>query len=146
MDFDSPRNCLGNAVRTASRVVTSHYEQAIRPTGLRFTQFSVLYTIRALGGPTISALAHETQIDRTTLTRTLGLLERRGLCALASGSDKRERRVELTRQGEHAVDEAYEAWHAAQSDLLSRLDAEGGHELLSNLERLAAAATDSSPD
>jgi len=142
MDFESPRNCLGNAVRKASRVVTSHYEEALRPTGLRFTQFSGLYAIRAMNGPTISALAWETEIDRTTLTRTLGLLERRGLCTLAAGSDKRERHVSLTGEGERALDAARGAWNEAQQTLLSRMEGENAQELLSTLGRLATAAKD----
>ena len=67
-------NCL--ALRQAARHVTQFYDQYLASTGLRTTQFSILAKLHGLGPMTINALAGELVMDRTTLGRTMLLLER----------------------------------------------------------------------
>src|SRR5271170_7584973 len=74
-------NCL--ALRQATRHVTQFYDQCLAPAGLRTTQFSILARLRRLGPVTISALAADLVMDRTTLGRNLQPLEREGLVAVA---------------------------------------------------------------
>ncbi len=58
--------------------MTQHYERAFRGTGLRATQFTLLATLIQTGPIPLGRLAEMTGLERTTLTRNLRPLEKRG--------------------------------------------------------------------
>ena len=68
--------CVCANLRMAARAVTQLYDDAMRPAGLRVTQFSILSAAGRLGPTTLTRLGHATRTDRTTLTRTLAPLAR----------------------------------------------------------------------
>ena len=110
------RECPTIRARQASRVLTRVYDEGLRPLGLQMSQFSVLVQIAAFGeaGATITALAAELVMDRTTLTRNLRPLERAGLLRVAAApGDARARAVLLTHRGEKIIETAYPFWEAA---------------------------------
>jgi DNA-binding MarR family transcriptional regulator len=71
-------NCACFNPRKVARAVTQLYDDALRPAGLRVTQFSLLVVVRMAGPVSVTRLAELTVLDRTTLTRNLELLERQG--------------------------------------------------------------------
>src|SRR6516164_11329254 len=75
--------CMCHKARMAARVVTRAYDDALRPTGLRATQVSVLAAVGARGALSIKSLADALQMERSTLTRNLRPLEGRGYVVLA---------------------------------------------------------------
>src|SRR5262249_58128199 len=108
-------NCL--ALRQAARRATQLYDQALAPTGLRTTQFSILSKLSNHGAMTIQALADDLVLDRTTLGRTMLPLERDGLVAIRAGaSDRRSKELRLTRAGAARLGRALACWRAAQAD------------------------------
>jgi len=91
-------------LRRASRGVTAAYDSALAPCDLRVTQFSVLRTLERLGPLPITRLAAEAALDRSTMGRNLGPLERRGLVRIEAGAkDQRERVARLTAEGKAAI-------------------------------------------
>lgn len=106
--------CAYFHVRRATRELAGIYDEALRPHGLRGTQFTLLVAIGLLGNGTTGALAEAVSADRTTLTRTLAPLERHGLIVTRLGDDRRERVHELTEAGSERVAAATPAWRAAQ--------------------------------
>jgi len=54
-----------------TRVVTQLYDDCLRPSGLRVTQFSILAAIARLREASLKQLEDELAIDQTTLTRSL---------------------------------------------------------------------------
>ena len=110
------RDCPTIRARQASRVLTRVYDDVLRPVGLQMSQFSVLVQIAAYGeaGATITSLAAELVMDRTTLTRNLRPLERAGLLRVARApGDARARVVLLTHRGEKIIQTAYPLWETA---------------------------------
>ncbi|MGB5620503.1 MAG: helix-turn-helix domain-containing protein, partial [Desulfobacterales bacterium] len=71
--------CMGIRVRRVSRVVGNHYDEHLKPVGLKGTQFTLLNAINLYPSSTISRLADLMLLDRTTLNRNLKPLEREGL-------------------------------------------------------------------
>src|SRR5690242_13796834 len=59
-------NCACGKVRMAARALTRRYDDALRPAGLRATQFALLVAISANGAQSIAALAKELGMDRST--------------------------------------------------------------------------------
>jgi DNA-binding MarR family transcriptional regulator len=127
-------------VRKAARAVTQLYEEVLRPSGLRATQFSLLMATRVLGPVTVVKLAQATVMDRTTLTRNLQILEKRGLIAINPGEDRREREVTLTASGMEALAAAIPLWEAAQNRVRQGLGEEKMHNLLDDLSEIISLA------
>ena len=128
-------DCTCANLRKAARVVTQAYDAALQPTGLKATQFTLLATLARRGDVPLTRLADALVMDRTTLTRNLKPLARKGLIRIEHEEDQRVRRVSLTETGKRIFEEARPRWERAQSRILESL----GHERLSGfLEDLAA--------
>jgi DNA-binding MarR family transcriptional regulator len=110
--MDLQCNCA--AMRSATRALTQAYDEVLRPSGLRTTQFSILARSAAVGPTPLSDLAEILAMDRTTLARNLQLLERDGLIAIVVGDDRRSRLVHVTSAGRKIVARAMPLWQSIQ--------------------------------
>src|SRR5580704_3296791 len=84
--------CACANLRRADRAVTQFYDAALRPSGLRATQFTLLQALTLSGEISQKQLGELLEIDSTTLTRTLVLLRSKGWLRSAAGTDRRELR------------------------------------------------------
>jgi DNA-binding MarR family transcriptional regulator len=109
------------SLRRTSRALTQLYETALRPLGLRATQFTILQALSLAGEVTQSELGEMLAMDTTTLTRTLGLMSRQGWIAERRGQDRRERWLRLSRAGETQLNRALPLWEKVQSRLRHQL-------------------------
>ncbi len=105
-------HCL--AARRHAREVTRLFDEHLRPHGLRATQFSVLVMLALGGAAPVSRLADALGVERTTLTRSAAILERRGWVKSDAAADARVRPLRLTQSGRRKLESAYPAWKAAQ--------------------------------
>jgi len=101
-----------------TRAVTQLYDDALRPSGLRVTQFSILATIAHMGEANLRQLQDALAIDQTTLTRSLGLLEREGLTERVPHPDGRIKALRLAVRGRRALAVARPLWARAQQTVL----------------------------
>jgi DNA-binding MarR family transcriptional regulator len=130
--------CACFNIRKAARAITQLYDDVLRPSGLRVTQFSILAVTRRLGPVTVTRLAEETVTDRTTLTRNLKLLAQQRLVRIVPGDDRREREVTLTDRGRAALAKAYPLWKDVQTQVSQNLGPERFRRLLSDLRETVA--------
>lgn len=140
MDAKALENCACFNLRKATRAVTQMYDEALRPSGLRATQFTLLSVVSKLGPADITVLAEALVMDRTTLTRTLRPLIDRGWVEVVEGADARHRPVALTRRGRDKLAEALPAWRAAQKRVAKGLGPEGWADLLAGLRETVRVA------
>lgn len=117
--------CVCNTLRMATRVVTQLYDDVLRPSGLRVTQFSMLAAIARLEEANLRQLEEALAIDQTTLTRSLGLLERDGLTERAAHPDRRIKAMRLTARGRAVLRTARPLWSRAQEMVLRELGSKG---------------------
>lgn len=118
----SENPCTCTTLRRLARLATLAYDETLKPTGLRVTQLAVLRTLRRLGPLSVTRLASEAGLDRSTMGRNLDPLERMGLVRIEAGkSDQRERLAYLTETGDEAVEAAIPYWDAAQSEIARRI-------------------------
>lgn len=134
--------CTGAALRRATRRLCQFYDDALRPTGLKLTQYSVLSTLAQAEDPSITDLADRLMMDRTTLTRNLRPLQNAGWVRLGPGSDARSRAVELTPEGSRVLQAAVPVWRQAEIAVRARLGADGGSALRGLLVEATAAFGD----
>jgi DNA-binding MarR family transcriptional regulator len=113
--------CMCANLRRASRALTQLYEDALRPLGLRATQFTVLQALVLAGEVSQGTLGEILAMDTTTLTRTLAIMSRHGWIAKRYGKDRRERRLCLTKSGEVQLNRATPSWEKVQTKLRRQL-------------------------
>ena len=113
--------CLCAQTRRAARAFTRYYDERLKATGLRSTQVMLLVQIDAAGPKTLSTLADDLLMDRTTLSRNIKPLAVRGWLTMRPGRDKREIIVATTELGRAKLHSAYPHWKGAQSRLVAAL-------------------------
>jgi DNA-binding MarR family transcriptional regulator len=69
----------------------------------------------------VSRLADLLALDRTTMTRNLRPLERRGFVASAEGADRRSKVLKITVRGRTVLAHALPAWRRAQARIVADL-------------------------
>ncbi|MBX3144578.1 MAG: MarR family transcriptional regulator [Trueperaceae bacterium] len=111
------RRCHCLEARRRARAITRLYEEALRPVGLRATQFSVLAALAQIGSSPLTPLAELLGAEISTLTRSVDLLSRRGLLADVASADRRQRAVRLTREGASLLQTALPLWRGVQDGL-----------------------------
>jgi DNA-binding MarR family transcriptional regulator len=125
--------CVAATLRMAARTITRRYDDALRPSGLRTTQLSMLSRLREDGPLPVTALANRLALERTTVTRELDTLARRGLVSLATGDDRRTRLAAITADGRAAMRVAVPLWREAQTATDELLGPERVERLLADL-------------
>jgi DNA-binding MarR family transcriptional regulator len=118
-DYAIP-GCTCARLRKLSRRVTRVYDAHLAAAGLKTTQYSLL-TNAAREPRTVTDLAAEMGMDRTTLTRNLRPLVANGWVRLSIGIDSRSRIVEVTPKGIGARKSAAAQWKKAQAELQATL-------------------------
>ena len=113
--------CMCANLRRAARALTQRYDEALRPLGLTITQFTIFQALTLAGEVTQGELGEILAMDSTTLTRTLQVMNRHGWIAKHYGTDRRERRLRLTRAGENEFKRATPYWRTTQETLRTRL-------------------------
>ncbi len=114
--------CAFANVKLLSRVVTTLYDNELRPCGVRASQLALLWAIAAMEPVDLSRLGTVTLTDQTTLSRTIANLKRERWVSVRAGADRRVRMVSLTPTGRARFAAAMPCWERAQSrvaDLLS---------------------------
>lgn len=114
------RDCHCFNLRRAALAVTALYDRHVEAAGVTIQQFCVLRHVRDWGPVSVTELSERIGLDRTTLSRNLALLERRGLLT-AQPSPGRQRLMVLTDDGKKTLRRALLCWRTAQKEIEDRL-------------------------
>jgi DNA-binding MarR family transcriptional regulator len=109
--------CLCLASRRTARAITRRFDTALRPHGIKATQFTLLAALALKGPQPIGALAEFIGVDRTTLTRNLAVAGEQSLVRIGSAEDARARVACITSRGRQTLRRAFSAWRATQHEL-----------------------------
>jgi DNA-binding MarR family transcriptional regulator len=119
--IEQTRGCLNLHLRRVSRQVSRHYDDALRPAGLRITQFTILAVLAQTGRISVTDLSNMLGMERSALARGLKPVARKRFVAVSQGHDKRTRLAEITRAGTRKLNDALPRWKQAQSELTRKL-------------------------
>ena len=124
--------CLCLHAQRAARVLARRFDEALRPLGLTNGQFSLIAALNRPEPASLADLAALFGADRTTLTAAVKPLLRRGLVEIqVAPTDRRARRLLLTRQGMAVFAQAVPVWMETQA----AVDAELGEARVERLRR-----------
>lgn len=136
-DYLSPIHCVSNNLHQTARAITKIYSEEMRPSGILRSQYSILGYLTRLGTIQLTELADSLYMDRTTLSRNLKPLEKRGLVSInKSPTDARAREVRLTAEGKAQFREATKYWRKAQKKIVTAFGEKNWADLESTLLRL----------
>ena len=132
-------DCVCATVRRAARVVTQLYDEELRER-LPASQFALLSAIDSHPGANQKLIARALAFEKTTLSRNLTLLERKGWIVQAKTTDQRERAFRMTRAGKARLAAARPAWKLAQDRLRSAMTGQQWQDTWTALRTLTNAA------
>lgn len=136
---DAMRDCVFRRLRRTARALARRYDEALRPLGIKATQFTLLVAIEVGGRNSLSRLADDLGMERTTLLRNLEVLRREGLVALTSGAGPRSRRPVLTGGGRAKLAAALPIWRQLNDEAIAALGKPLWRDTRSGLKRLYVA-------
>jgi DNA-binding MarR family transcriptional regulator len=130
--------CLCLHLQRAARALARRFDEALRPFGLTNGQFSLLMSLNRPEPPGMAAVSSLLGMDRTTLTAAVKPLERRGLVQITTDySDRRGRRLSLTREGKRLLASALPVWERTHLEVTAPLDDAAADGLRSVLRALS---------
>jgi len=113
---DISRNCLLSASRRLARIVTTIYDDELRPHGIKGSQLNLLVVIAKTGPVRRSKISRYADIDPSTLSRNLAVMLTNGWIEdVASGDDGRGNPLQITSQGRNLIDAVAPGWRRAQT-------------------------------
>lgn len=127
--------CAANHTRRAARTITRAYDQALKPCGLKVTQFTILTALTKTAFDSITAMADRLALERSSLSRNLTRLEKQGLVRMTKNG--RSQTIAITDAGREKLKEAYPLWREAQDKVEAAIGDERWTNALSMLRSLA---------
>jgi DNA-binding MarR family transcriptional regulator len=142
LDLTGTGYCASLNFRRTARAVTRMYDAAMQESGVRSTQFALLVAIAKIQPVAMGTLAEVLTIDRTTLTRSLRLLQKERMITISKRSAMRQRFLQLTPAGEKALQRSLPLWREAHAKFVAALGKDYWLSMRSELERLARLVPD----
>ena len=129
------RTCACGSLRRASRLITQVYDNFLKPSGLKITQFIMLMSVKILGPITITRLAQNLLMVQTKCTRNLKGLQEKNFINFEQSEDRRMKKIVLTDQGNEILEQAIPLWEKAQNFLLDKVGENQMASLVKDLSR-----------
>ena len=132
--------CLAVRVRALNRVVTSLYDEALRPHGLRVGQLNLLVAVARLGTARPGDLCQVLRMEKSTLSRDIEVMRRNGWLEIIEGGG-RARPVRLSPTGHALLERVVPAWRRAQEQARRLLGDDGSEAVMTLARRLGTGDT-----
>jgi DNA-binding MarR family transcriptional regulator len=122
------RTCIAVRLRLLNRVVTSFYDDALRPLGVKVSQLNILIATAKMGVARPAQVCDILQLDASTLSRNVKRMMAKGkrwLEVVPEAGDARAQPFRLTSTGQQLIEKAVPAWEEAQRRANELLGDEG---------------------
>jgi DNA-binding MarR family transcriptional regulator len=131
-------SCACTHVRTAARLMTRAYDEALRPSGVTAAQLAILAAVDVDEATSIAELSKRLAMDRTTLSRNLKPLEKARWIRLGVEGWRRSKTVHMTAEGRQRLIRATALWETAQAAFVKRFGKAAWARLEGDLRALSA--------
>ncbi len=115
-------HCL--KMRRSAENVIGFYDRKLKEAGITVRQYSLLKNINENEGCSVRVLADLTDLDRSTLARSLKPLMKAGLIKDSKEAGTRDSKLSLTDEGKETCALAASLWEQAQKEFENRLGIE----------------------
>lgn len=118
-------NCLAARVRLLGRAMTGVYDRALARHGVSIAQVNLLAALGKLGPCSPARVGEVVQLERSTVSRNVGLLVKQGWVDPVSSDAKGVREIALTPSGLAKLEAVLPDWRRAQEEAAKLLGAGG---------------------
>jgi DNA-binding MarR family transcriptional regulator len=129
------QRCIAMRIKRLNRLITRRYDEALRPHGLTVGQLNLLAVVARMGQATPVELGKFLDLEKSTLSRNLRLLNTQGLLRSVAASTPAGQVIELSAKGESLFIKAMQSWQQVQQRLERALDTD----TVAVLDRLSEA-------
>lgn len=140
--LEMARLCLSASLRKTERIITRHYDSYLEAAGVTAVQLPILALIESAPDASFRLISEQFELDRSTLSRNLGLLEENGLLKIGPSSGPKPGVIALTAKGRRVLARGYVRWTEAHRELEKAITSNGvtsGLTFLKTLRRGARA-------
>lgn len=131
------RGCVAGRTHQIARIVSAHYDNALREHGVTSNQLTLLCLVAMLQPVRPADMLGYLQMEQSTLSRNVERLAKKGwLRRIPHEDDARSIRFELTHEGKAKLKTAYAGWEDAQRWAQQALGDEGIEHLELTANRL----------
>lgn len=117
------------------------YDDALRKTGIRSTQYALMKCIETADNATVGDLSAALCMEQSTATRNVELLRERGYVSFSPHArDARKKILSLTDSGRIKLEEAASLWREAQDRIRESMGEKGMENLLAALNNVVGIA------
>jgi DNA-binding MarR family transcriptional regulator len=117
--------CIAARLRLVNRVITGLYDDALRPLGVKASQFNILVVAGKLGLARPAEVCAILRLDTSTLSRNVERMRTQGWLEVVPNEDARTQPFRLTTRGKRLLEQAAPAWKKAQQEAEKLLGDDG---------------------
>jgi DNA-binding MarR family transcriptional regulator len=118
-------DCIAVRMRLINRVLTTIYDEALRPHGLRVSQSNVLVVVARMGDARPANVCRRLRLEKSTLSRDVEIMKRKGWLESDPPGGGRNQVVRITQAGLDLLAKSQPAWEAAQAEVKHLIGAAG---------------------
>jgi DNA-binding MarR family transcriptional regulator len=131
--------CLAVRVRILNRAITSLYDEAMRPLGMKVSQMNILVVTAKLGVARPGRICEILHMDTSTLSRNAERMVAQGWLEVVPDADARAQPLRVTSAGMTLLKRSLPAWEQAQAQARVILGEAGANLLIEAVHGLPAA-------
>jgi DNA-binding MarR family transcriptional regulator len=117
--------CIALRVRFLSRVITSLYDRALQPLGIKINQATILVFLELSGESGPSDIGDFLQMEKSTVSRNLERMRKKGWIGVRSGADGVSQVITMTAKGRKLLAAFHKEWVKAQEKASKLLGGDG---------------------
>lgn len=125
--------CIALRARRFSRLVSRHYDHALREAGLTAAQFSLMGAIALKQPVSPASLSRMLDLEKSSLSRNLRLLIASRF-VISEGPREGGQSLSVTAKGRAVLQQAMPAWRRAQAKIISLT----GRDIVGKLDEMIA--------
>jgi DNA-binding MarR family transcriptional regulator len=130
------RECIAVRVRLINRVITAMYDEALRPFALRISQANILTALAYLGATRPAVISRVLRIEKSTLSRDLELMKKKGWLGSDPPDGGRSQTIRLTPLGTKLLAKIEPSWERVQAKAKALIGDDGEQALRQIAARL----------
>ena len=121
--------CIAVRIRLLNRTVTSIFDEALRPLGVKVSQLNVLIVVAKRGPMPPGDVARRLNMEKSTLSRNVDRMRARGWLKVSEGESGRKQILELGPAGRKLIEKSLPFWKKAQAQTEALLGQQGARSI-----------------
>ena len=106
--------CLAVRLRMLNRVINAIYDEGLRPLDVKVGQVNMLVVVSSRGPLGPQGIGRILRMEKSTVSRNIERMTKRGWLRASTGSDDRSMNVEITAKGRALIAEVLPIWRRSQ--------------------------------